>query len=208
MGEGFSRPGYDHLADTSNSSKLMVASSKGQYEKVTKLIKTMDSKKLNKRDERGETPLHHAAAMGYNDVLLLLLQKGSNVQAKAADGLTPFQLSILHGKKLCALTLLESTDTAGKEEMINEPFPFNPGVTLDYSVAGLISNFCFFLLLTLLDRSGVFTWTIKNFSRIEEKKLCSQVFQIGGVHWYLRKIPCNPDTHEATDCLSSRITKR
>lgn len=33
--------------------------------------------------------------------------------------------------------------------------------------------------------SGRFTWTIENFSRLNTKKLYSDIFYVGGYKWYL-----------------------
>lgn len=36
-----------------------------------------------------------------------------------------------------------------------------------------------------IDRNGKFLFVINNFSKLEEKKICSDVFQIGGCKWYI-----------------------
>ena len=43
---------------------------------------------VDKRDARGRTALHHAAAAGYTDAALLLVERGADVLAADADGVT------------------------------------------------------------------------------------------------------------------------
>lgn len=62
-----------------STTKLMSASSKGQTERVTKLLKEISDKKLHKRDERGDTALHKAAAMGHCDIVYQLFLKGADL---------------------------------------------------------------------------------------------------------------------------------
>jgi ankyrin repeat protein len=59
-----------------STTKLMSASQKGQTERVTKLLKEISGKKLHKRDERGDTALHKAAAMGHYEIIQQLISKG------------------------------------------------------------------------------------------------------------------------------------
>lgn len=44
---------------------------------------------LDKTDSRGRTALHYAAAAGYTDVALLLAERGADLTAADADGMTP-----------------------------------------------------------------------------------------------------------------------
>jgi uncharacterized protein len=44
---------------------------------------------VNARDANGRTALHAAAALGYNDVVRLLVERGADVAAKDAEGSTP-----------------------------------------------------------------------------------------------------------------------
>lgn len=74
-----------------------------------------------------------------------------------------------------------------KDELLSDPFPRNPGIFLDYSVEGIHS---IYEELTAQDRSGVCTWVIRYFSKLEDKKVASQVFQIGGVYWYHLRFLC------------------
>jgi ankyrin repeat protein len=48
------------------------------------------------RDERGRTALHYAAAIGYTDVVMLLVEQGADLHAADADGVTP--LDAANGK--------------------------------------------------------------------------------------------------------------
>lgn len=51
---------------------------------------------LGARDERGRTALHYAAAIGYTSVVTLLVERGADVRAADADGVTP--LDAANGK--------------------------------------------------------------------------------------------------------------
>jgi ankyrin repeat protein len=44
---------------------------------------------IDQTDSRGRTALHYAAAAGYTDAAMLLAQRGANLQAADADGVTP-----------------------------------------------------------------------------------------------------------------------
>jgi ankyrin repeat protein len=44
---------------------------------------------IDARDARGRTALHHAASVGYTDVVKFLVERGADVKAADADGLTP-----------------------------------------------------------------------------------------------------------------------
>lgn len=48
------------------------------------------------RDARGRTALHHAAAIGYTEVVALLAARGADLTAQDADGMTP--LDAANGK--------------------------------------------------------------------------------------------------------------
>eukprot|EP01127_Copromyxa_protea_P024473 TRINITY_DN9669_c0_g1_i2.p1 TRINITY_DN9669_c0_g1~~TRINITY_DN9669_c0_g1_i2.p1 ORF type:complete len:1002 (+),score=159.74 TRINITY_DN9669_c0_g1_i2:85-3090(+) len=168
MGEGLSRY-YDGPMD--NSNKLISAAAKGQTEVVAKLL-TKRGKKISKRDERGDTALHKASAMGHVEVIQQLIGKGADM-VKNGDGFTPFHLAVMCGRVRSGKVLLEAFKDI-KDELLSDPFPKNPGIFLDYSVE---------------ERSGVCTWVIRNFSKLEDKKVSSQVFQIGGVYWRLILYP-------------------
>eukprot|EP01125_Pyxidicula_operculata_P018121 TRINITY_DN6415_c0_g1_i3.p1 TRINITY_DN6415_c0_g1~~TRINITY_DN6415_c0_g1_i3.p1 ORF type:complete len:1033 (+),score=182.02 TRINITY_DN6415_c0_g1_i3:1-3099(+) len=167
MGEGPSK--LIENDSVSGSSKLIIASQKGQTEAVTKLLAKRGSKKVNKRDDLGETALHKAAAMGHDEVLLQLIQKGADINERNSVGFTPFHLAVLHGNKKCAHLLLDHQESKEKRiELVNEPFPCNPGVSIEYSNK---------------DRAAMFRWRTKNFSKINEnKKMKSEPFQVGGLN--------------------------
>jgi hypothetical protein len=44
---------------------------------------------IDQTDARGRTALHYAAGAGYTDVALLLVDRGANLAAVDADGVTP-----------------------------------------------------------------------------------------------------------------------
>jgi ankyrin repeat protein len=81
MGETQSSFAEDYKNEYRNenlsNTKLMSALQKGQTERVAKLLKDISGKKLHKRDERGDTALHKAAAMGNGEILQQLISKGT-----------------------------------------------------------------------------------------------------------------------------------
>jgi ankyrin repeat protein len=107
-------------------SKLIDASIKGQVDVVAKLLKK--GKKVDKKDEKGDTALHKAAMHGQAEVADMLLKKGAPVSDTNNEGFTPFQYAVLHGRKECAKLLLD----AGTD--VNAQFQTNPGISLDYSI--------------------------------------------------------------------------
>ena len=52
---------------------------------------------VNKKDEQGQTPLHHAAYGGQKEVTEVLLERGAKVNAKDDEGWTPLHLASKNG---------------------------------------------------------------------------------------------------------------
>jgi len=52
---------------------------------------------VNKKDEQGQTPLHHAAHDGKKEVAVVLLERGAKVNAKDDEGRTPLHLASKNG---------------------------------------------------------------------------------------------------------------
>ncbi len=48
---------------------------------------------VNKRDNNGYTPLHHAAARGDNEMILYLVSKGADPKAVARNGRTTVDMA-------------------------------------------------------------------------------------------------------------------
>ncbi len=67
---------------------------RGKFRTTLEALQTADAlleagAAIDQRDARGRTALHYAAAAGYTDVALLLVERGANVAAVDADGVTP-----------------------------------------------------------------------------------------------------------------------
>eukprot|EP01122_Echinamoeba_exundans_P011929 TRINITY_DN4896_c0_g1_i1.p1 TRINITY_DN4896_c0_g1~~TRINITY_DN4896_c0_g1_i1.p1 ORF type:complete len:1528 (-),score=212.90 TRINITY_DN4896_c0_g1_i1:784-5367(-) len=151
---------------SSSSSRLLDAAQRGQLDLVNKILKK--SKKLNKKDEKGDTALHRAARFGHLDVLLALIRKGADLFAENDDKYNPFQVAVLSGRVECAKALADE-----QPKLIGLPFPTNP-IPFDYSITR---------------RSGKFVWTIHSFGKTEDRKVYSDFFWVGGSRWRLVAYP-------------------
>ncbi|MHC4501293.1 MAG: ankyrin repeat domain-containing protein [Planctomycetota bacterium] len=54
------------------------------------------------KDKTGETHLHHAARLGYDDMVTLLIEVGSEVNATDSVGMTPLDWAVARGEKAVA----------------------------------------------------------------------------------------------------------
>lgn len=166
MGEALSRDIISYEQDL-NQLRSTDSTYKGQTDLVSKLLRR--GKRPNKPDDNGDTALHKVCACGQDQVLETLLKKyGSVLDLQNQDGLTPFLLSVLYGRIECARKILTIN-----QAMANSKFLKNP-VDLEYSMK---------------NRSGRFLFSINNYSKIEERKICSDSFNIGGCQWRLVVYP-------------------
>ena len=67
---------------------------RGKFRTAVEALETADAlleagAAIDQTDARGRTALHYAAAAGYTDVALLLVDRGANLAAADADGVTP-----------------------------------------------------------------------------------------------------------------------
>ena len=103
---------------------LLVASEKGQEDKVRQLITA--NADVEARDEDGWTPLHQTARNGYKAVAEMLLAVKANVDA-TAGGWTPLHVAAVKGHSAVAEVLLaakanvDATDLDGPEILASEP---------------------------------------------------------------------------------------
>lgn len=84
---------------------LILASTKGDVEKVTALLKS--GADINVTDQRGWTPLLWAVSRGQMDVVKLLLDKGADVNSKGERGWTPLMEAANRGHLEVTKLLLE-----------------------------------------------------------------------------------------------------
>lgn len=61
---------------------------------IRKFSAKMDSEQLNTLDETGLSPLHHAARLGMNEAISVLIEDGASIDLKTADGSTALHLAI------------------------------------------------------------------------------------------------------------------
>jgi ankyrin repeat protein len=64
--------------------------------------------KFNTKNHEGETPLHIAALWGDRRAVNILLEKGSDIDAKGDMGCTPLYYAIMNNHKECAFLLLDA----------------------------------------------------------------------------------------------------
>jgi ankyrin repeat protein len=67
---------------------------RGKFRTAVEALETADAlleagAAIDQTDARGRTALHYAAAAGYTDVALLLVERGANLTVADADGVTP-----------------------------------------------------------------------------------------------------------------------
>ena len=72
---------------------LWTSASRGQTEKVRQLLAEGADVEV-KAGPMKSTPLHEAARLGHEEVVLMLLDHGANVYAKQTDGATPLHNSL------------------------------------------------------------------------------------------------------------------
>ncbi len=87
-----------NLSDHKGNSLLMLASYNNQIELVEFLIKK--GAEVDKRNDRGQTPLAGVCFKGYFEMVKLLVEKGkANIYANNGMGTTPVTFSALFGHK-------------------------------------------------------------------------------------------------------------
>lgn len=92
------------LAGLLSAGEIHEAATEGNLEQVKNLL-SADNSFLNTVDDRGRTPLHHAAGNNHLDIIRYLLDSGANIEAADSRGNTPL-LSAIWGNHLSAVKLL------------------------------------------------------------------------------------------------------
>lgn len=173
MGETLSRDLISYEQDI-NILRSADSTFKAQSDIVSKLLRR--GKKLNKPDENGDTAMHKASATGNEQFLETLLKKYESVLDQGnMDGLNPFQLAVLYGKVECAKKILEINPILANSKFVKNP------IEVEYSMKG---------------RSGRYVFTVNNYSKIEERKVCSDPFFIGRIQWRLVLYPKGSKSEE------------
>jgi ankyrin repeat protein len=91
-----------HLA---SCRQISDAADKGELELAEGLLKA-DPNLVFGRDDRGRTPLHHAACGGHRDLVEQILAKAAEVNATDSDGATPLHLAAAGGHEDVARLLI------------------------------------------------------------------------------------------------------
>jgi len=97
------------------SKSLLQAAADGNIAQVKSLLSK--GAEINARDERGLTPLHHAASRGHNDIVDLLISKGADTNSKDKWGYTPLYYAIWYeNKDIVKLLITKGADVNLKPE--------------------------------------------------------------------------------------------
>jgi len=91
---------------------------------------------VESEDESGQTVMMRAAAMGWDEIITVLLQKHAKIDSRSKDGWTPLMLAIYNGREAAAKTLIDaganlSDDDVKKLMEFSETMGDTPGA--DYS---------------------------------------------------------------------------
>lgn len=97
-----------NLAESENLfNQLIYAVMENDIDKVKALLETNTDNLLDQRDAHGYTPLMRAAQLGYQDIFMVLLQKGAILDVQNNLGETALMLAIKYGHSSIAKKLID-----------------------------------------------------------------------------------------------------
>ena len=79
---------------------------------------------IDKRDEKGLTPLHYACQKGSRDIVRLLIENGADVTMETNTSVTPLHLAVMSGNKEIIKMLADAgadvnaTDKEGRNSLM------------------------------------------------------------------------------------------
>jgi len=76
---------------------------------------------VNTWDFNGATPLHHAAAHGFDQILQMLLQLGASLESQTYGGKTPLALAVTNNHSTCAKVLLNAKANPNTKDSSSQP---------------------------------------------------------------------------------------
>jgi ankyrin repeat protein len=87
-----------NLSDTKGNSLLMLACYHGHVE-IARLLLLYDAD-VDRRNDRGQTPLGGVAFKGDTEIVALLLEYGADINADNGRGMTPIMFAAMFGRDL------------------------------------------------------------------------------------------------------------
>lgn len=117
---------YPLICLPSDSSKIFI----GKHLKISNIIDV--------EDDRGRSPLHHAASKGHIDVMTLLLDKGANINAQDESGNKPLHYAANNGHIEVAKLLLKKGANVNAETECGGTALGNAVYKRDFDMARLL----------------------------------------------------------------------
>ncbi|MDB6110820.1 MAG: ankyrin [Pedosphaera sp.] len=85
-----------NLSDAKGNSMLLLATYHGHFDSARMLLK--HGADVDRRNDRGQTPLGGVAFKGYEDMVALLLEHGADIDADNGGGMTPIMFASVFGR--------------------------------------------------------------------------------------------------------------
>ncbi|WP_341817113.1 ankyrin repeat domain-containing protein [Wolbachia endosymbiont (group A) of Agelastica alni] len=108
---------------------------KESFNKFFKEVSSNGFKNINKRDEKGETVLHHAVEISDHKTVRLLIEKGADINARDKNGGTPLHCAIFARSLENVKVLIRSGAEINATKYINGCAPLHSACRLGAGIA-------------------------------------------------------------------------